>query len=135
MASTIRTSHDRNLSETVQVQAPAQSSDPFSAVHPKMLAAAHESDRKRLAEQEWRRHIGKTIERALALAHLTKQEISYAMAYEDQSAISRWISGVERPLFDKLFAVDGFYDAWILACAEGNPRIEVETTMRLRRHA
>lgn len=107
----------------------------LSSVHPKMLAAPSEGDRKPLAESDWRRHIGRTIERALELAHLTKQGISDDMGYSDQSAISRWMSATERPHFDKLFAVDGFYDAWVIACAEANPRIEVETTIRLKRSA
>lgn len=81
---------------------------------------------------DWRRHIGGTIDRALTLARLSKQELSFAMGYPDQSALSRWISGVERPLLDKLFAVDRFYDAWIIACAEGNPRIAVTTAITVR---
>jgi hypothetical protein len=115
--------------------------DRLDAVHPKMLAAElrpqAKADRKPLAEAEWRRQIGRLIERALELAHLTKQDISAAMGYEppDQSAISRWIAGVERPQFDKLFAVDRFYDAWVIASAEANPRVEVETVVRVRRSA
>lgn len=101
----------------------------------KMIAATMDSDRKPLAAIDWRRRIGKTIERALTLARLTKQEMSHAMGYRDQSALSRWISSVERPQFDKLFAVDRFYDAWLIACAEANPRIEVSTEIKIRRVA
>jgi hypothetical protein len=97
------------------------------------LAASIEGDRKPLAD--WRRDIGQIIARALALANLTKQEVSFAMGYADQSALSRWISAVERPHLDKLFAIERFYDAWLLACAERNPRIEMETVIRLRRVA
>lgn len=107
----------------------------LAAVHPKMLASSIAPDRKPLAEADWRRHIGQTIERALELAHLTKQEVSDSMGYADQSALSRWISAVERPHFDKLFSVDRFYDAWVIACAEANPRIEVETVVRVARIA
>jgi hypothetical protein len=111
----------------------------LSDVHPKPVAATLRSDtnveRKPFAEADWRTHIGQTIERALALAQITKQEISFAMGYQDQSAVSRWISGVERPLLDKLFAVDRFYDAWVIACAETNPRIEVTTQITIRRVA
>ena len=101
------------------------------AVSPRMAKA----DCKRLAEAEWRRRIGKTIERSLELSGLSKQELSYAMKYQDQSALSRRITGVERPLFDKLFAVDSFYDAWVIATAEGNPRMEVRTVIEIRRTA
>jgi hypothetical protein len=97
---------------------------------PQTLAAASEPDHKPLAD--WRRRIGQTIERALELAHLTKQGVSFAMGYQDQGSLSRWMSGVERPHFDKLFAVDRFYDAWVIACAESNPRLDVETTIRVR---
>jgi hypothetical protein len=109
--------------------------DRLADVHPKMLAARSEPDRKPLAAQEWRRRVGITIDRALTLARLSKQEVSHAMGYRDQSAVSRWISGVERPLLDKLFAVDRFYDAWVIACAEGNPRVEVTTAITIRRIA
>lgn len=105
-------------------------------VHPKMLAVrprSSETDRKPLAEQEWRRQIGRMIERALVLSAMTAQELSYQMGYADQSALSRWIAAVERPQFDKLFAVDRFYDAWVIASAEHNPRLEVETVVRIRR--
>jgi hypothetical protein len=114
--------------------------DRLDAVHPKMLAAelrSGEGDRKPLAETEWRHRIGGLIERALELAHLTKQDVSFAMGYPagDQSAISRWIAAVERPQFDKLFAVDRFYDAWVIASAEANPRVEVVTQIQIRRTA
>lgn len=109
------------------------------SVHPKSVAAhlhgEANPDRNPLAEQDWRERIGRTIERALLLAELTKQELSYAMGYADQSALSRWIAGVERPLFDKLFAVDRFYDSWVIALAERNPRLEVVTEIRVRRVA
>lgn len=113
--------------------------DRVAGVHPKMIAAQLRSDAKAdrnpLAETDWRRQIGQTIERALTLAKLTKQDISHAMGYQDQSAVSRWIAGVERPLLDKLLAVDGFYDAWVIACAEANPRIEVTTVVTIRKVA
>lgn len=109
--------------------------DRLAGVHPKMLAAAIEPDRKPLAEGDARRRIGHLIDRALILAQLTKQELSHAMGYRDQSALSRWISGVERPLLDKLLAVDRFYDGWVIACAEANPRIEVTTVVTIRKVA
>lgn len=104
----------------------------LSDVHPKPVAAHIEGERKPLAACDWRRHIGQTIDRALTLANITKQEMSHAMGYQDQSALSRWISGVERPLLDKLFAIDKFYDAWVIACAEANPRVEVTTQISIK---
>lgn len=113
--------------------------DRMADVHPKMIAAQLRSDakgdRNPLAETDWRRQIGQMIERALTLSGLTKQAISHAMGYQDQSAVSRWIAGVERPLLDKLLAVEGFYDGWVIACAEANPRIEVTTVVTIRKVA
>jgi transcriptional regulator with XRE-family HTH domain len=101
--------------------------DRLNAVHPKMLRADGESDRKKL--------VGRRVERALSLARLTQQEAAYAMGYADQGVVSRWCSGLERPHFDKLYALDGFTIAWVLALAEGTPEIDVETTIRIRRVA
>ena len=117
----------------------ASSVDPrLAAVHPKMVAvgfARRASDRKPLAPDDWKRQIGQTIDRALVLARLSKQAVSYAMGYADQSAVSRWIAGTERPLFDKLFAVAGFYEAWLIACADVTPSVDVETTIVVRKRA
>jgi hypothetical protein len=95
---------------------------------------------KELAEQDWRGRIGYTILRALEIAHISKLEMSHAMGYADgdQSTIARWIRATERPLFDRLFAAreglgERFYDAWVVACAEQNPRLEVTTTIRVKR--
>lgn len=89
------------------------------------------------AQAMWRHRIGKMIVRAIALSGMTAQELSYQMGYQDSSTLSRWVSGKERPCFDKLFAVDAFYDAWVFACAEGNPRAKVKgyITLPLRRSA
>jgi len=48
------------------------------------------------------------------------------------SVLSRLVSAVERPQFDKLLSVEAFYDAWMLVCAEHNPRVVVETVVRAR---
>lgn len=115
---------------------PPRTVDPrLAGVQPQMLAATLDADRKPLADADWRRHIGRTIDRALEIAGVTKQCMSAEMGYRDQGSLSRWIAGVERPHFDKLFAVDRFYDAWIIACAETNPRVEVETLVRIKKVA
>jgi hypothetical protein len=112
----------------------ASIADRLADVHPKMLRAEGESDRKKLVE-DLRPVIGRLVERAIALAGLTKQEAAFAMGYSDQGAVSRWCSGVERPQFDKLFVVKGFKLAWLLAIAEDSKEIEVETTIKVRRIA
>lgn len=106
--------------------------DRLADVHPQMLRADHEGDRKNLAE-DLRPVIGRLVERAIKLLDLTKQDAAFQMGYADQGTVSRWCSGVERPCFDKLFVIDGFEDAWVLAIAERNPSMEVETTVTIRR--
>lgn len=127
---------------------PRSVAERMASVHPKMLAVSDErlqsrseTHPKRLGEQEWRERIGRTIDRALRLAEVTKQEMSHAMGYgNDQSSISKWITGKERPQFDKLFGADGdigdrFYVAWVIACAEKHPSLDVTTEIRAKRTA
>ena len=89
------------------------------------------ADRKALAEQ-CRTLLGRAIERALVLANLTKQDASFRMGYPDQSAISRWIGGVENPQLHKLLAIDELRPWLAVALAEVSGS-EVETTVRVRR--
>lgn len=112
---------------------PTSIADRLAGVHPQMLRAGIEGDRKKVADL--RPVIGRLVERALELAELTKQDAAYRMGYRDAGTISRWCSAVERPLFDKLFTLDGFEAAWMLALAERNPKMEVETIVKIRRTA
>lgn len=98
----------------------------LSSVHPKMLGIHSESDRKKVAA---------IVARAFALLGITQQEAAFAMGYRDQGTVSRWVSAVERPQFDKLLAIDGFEDAWLLALAERNTRVDVSTQITVRRRA
>ena len=102
-------------------------------VHPQMLRAEGEGRRKELADL--RPVIGELVSRALQLAGVTKQEAAFRMRYSDPGTVSRWCSGVERPAFDKLFTIEGFEVAWVLAIAERNRGIVVETVVRIRRRA
>lgn len=101
----------------------------------KALTMRGESLRKPLAEDGMRRVIGGAIERALHLAGLTKQEVSYAMGYgENQSPISRWIAGTETPQFAKLFAVARLKPALLVALAElDQDNVEIRTQIIVRR--
>ncbi len=93
-------------------------------VHPKMLRADSEATSKKLA-------VGQSVERALAIAGIAKQEAAGRMGYADQGTVSRWCSGLERPHFDKLFDLDGFEEAWIKARAERNHRLTVRTVIEI----
>jgi hypothetical protein len=107
--------------------------DRLAGVHPQMVRAQSETERKKVADL--RLVVGRLVERALELAGLSKQETAFAIGYSDAGTISRWCSGIERPLFDKLFTVPGFQEAYVLALAEGNPRMDVETIVTIRRVA
>ena len=111
--------------------------DRLAGVHPQMLAAqlrpAAKADRKELADL--RPVIGQLVNRALELCGITKQDAAFRMGYSDAGTDSRWCSGVERPAFDKLFTIDGFKIAYVLALAEQDGRIEVETVVKIRRTA
>lgn len=102
--------------------------DRLSDVHPKPLRVGGERDHKKLA-------VAKDVERALEVAGISKQEAAYQLGYADPGVVSRWCSGVERPLFDKLFALDGFLEAFIQVLAQHSPTMEVETLVRIRRRA
>jgi hypothetical protein len=92
----------------------------------KMLAARGEGDRKPLAEA-----IGQAIERGIVLAKLTKQDVAFRMGYRDQSALARWISGVETPQFAKLWTIEELRQPLCIALAE-LAQCEVETVIRAR---
>lgn len=110
----------------------------LSGVHPKMLRVGTGSvakpDRKKLADL--RPVVGRRVERTFELMGITKQDAAFRMGYSDAGTVSRWCSGTERPHLDKLFQLDGFEQAWLLASAEHNaPTMEVETIVKLRRPA
>ena len=111
--------------------------DRLAGLQPQMVRAQVRSeakpDRKKLADL--RPVIGKLVERALELMGLSKQEAAYRLQYSDAGTISRWCSATERPLFDKLFTMDGFDIAYVLAIAERNQQIEVTTAITIRRIA
>lgn len=112
-------------------------SDRLAGAHPQMLRVGLRSeakaDRKPLADL--RPAIGRLVNRALQLMNLTKQEAAYEMDYADAGTISRWCAGTERPAFDKLFTLDGFARAYVLAIAEQDPHLEAYTTIRMVRSA
>jgi hypothetical protein len=96
-----------------------------------MLRAEAKADRQELADL--RPVIGRLVERAITLMGISKQQAAFAMHYADAGAVSRWCSGTERPLFDKLFALQGFVPAYLTAIAEDDPSIDITTTIKIRR--
>lgn len=107
--------------------------DRLADVHPQMLRAElraeAKGDRKKLADL--RPVVGLLVARAFQLMGITKQDAAWRMHYDDPGTVSRWCSGRERPLFDKLFTIEGFRAAYIQAIAEGDPqRFDVVITIR-----
>lgn len=96
------------------------------------LSLTGEGLRKPLAD-DYKRPIGQAIERAIALAGMTKQQVAAEMGYENQAALSRWISGIETPQFAKLFAVKDLRAALVIALAEMAKDIDITTTISIRR--
>lgn len=74
--------------------------------------------------------IGQAIERAIVLANLTKQDVAYRMGYSDQSALARWISGVETAQFPKLWAIEELRWPLVRSLAEISGKAEVEERIR-----
>lgn len=99
------------------------------------LARRGEGDRKPLADPDLPRLIGRAIERALKLANLEKKDAAWRMGYEDQSALSRWIAGVETPQFAKLFGILELRGPLVVALAELAEDVDVTTTISVRRRA
>lgn len=100
----------------------------------KMVAMTSEALRKPLAE-DLRRAIGQAIEHAILLSQLTKQDIAYRMGYEDQSALSRWISGAENAQFAKLWIVRELRAPLVVALAAMAEDACVTTTVTIKRTA
>ena len=106
--------------------------DQLDRVPRKTLAMTSEALRKPLAE-DLKRTIGQAIEHAIVLAKLTKQDVAHRMGYEDQSALSRWISGAETPQFAKLFGVRELRAPLVIALAALAEDACVETSITIRR--
>ena len=98
----------------------------------KSLVMGSEGLRKPLAE-DLKRVIGQAIDRAIVLAGLTKQDVAFRMGYADQSALARWIAGVETPQFAKLFVLVELRGPLVIALAELADDAQVITEIRIRR--
>lgn len=92
--------------------------------------------RKKFADDECRRAIGRAIEQALGLAGMQKGEAAAEMGYGDnQAPLSRWIAGTETPQFAKLFSIDRLQGPLVIALAALSTDTEVVTEIRVRRRA
>lgn len=81
--------------------------------------------------------IGRVVERAFELAHLTKDQASREMGYADASTVSKWIAGEVPVQVSRLWSVPQLRAAFIVALAEdaGDGAVTVERTLRVSRLA
>lgn len=110
--------------------------DQFGAPPRKCLANGVGPDPKALEaiRADEKRHWGRLVARAFDIARYTKQQVAHALGYQDQSSISRWFTGVERPPIERLIAeLPGFDRALMIALAEEShdPAIQVQTTVTI----
>jgi len=95
-----------------------------------MRALRGEGDRKPLALAEFCRVIGRSIERALVAAGIEKKAAASSMGYADQSALSRWIAGIETANFAKLWSLGAdFQRELVIALAAECAVIRIDTVL------
>lgn len=83
-------------------------------------------------ETAWREEVGRAIDRALSLAHLTQKEAWVLLGHNDGAQLSRWIKGTERPQFDVLFSVAKLRQPLVIALAGlVGSSVVIETNIRL----
>ena len=89
-----------------------------------------ESESKVLADAD----LGPVVERVIALSGLNREQLGFALGYQDGSSIARWVKNIEAPQFARLWAVKALRAAIVQALAEhSDEAVEVETTVRVRR--
>lgn len=83
-------------------------------------------------EDDFRGKVGAAIDRARTLRGWNLDELSHACR-RDPRQVAKWISGLERPQFDVLFAVETFRKPLVIALAElAGQGVEIDTVIRLR---
>jgi hypothetical protein len=115
------------MASTLPERAPARQLNRLEHLSPSMAKA----DLKKV-EVAWKEQIGAAIARAIALAGLTRKEAAGALD-KDEATIARWVSGLERPMFDAMWAVPVLRRPLIQALAEMADDVIVETVVRMRR--
>lgn len=91
---------------------------PLDGMKRKPVAMRGDALHKRLVDAEAGRAFGQLLARAFEHAGWTKQAIAIELHYADQSAVSRWIAGIENPPMARLMRLAGMERGWIVALAE-----------------
>lgn len=84
---------------------------------------------------DWKQAVGHAIERAVALAGLTKSEAAGKLDV-DESEFAKWTRGERRPHLDRLMAIPELRQPLVVALAGLDPdTFTVKTTIEARRSA
>lgn len=84
---------------------------------------------------DWMRAIGAAISEAMRACGWSVKELA-AKVERDEAEVSRWLSGVRRPQFDLLFAVEELQEPLVVALARLAPeKFSVRTTIESKRVA
>lgn len=95
-----------------------------------------EDGRKKLADIDAQRELGAILGRAIALAHLNQKDVAFRLGHQDQSAVSRWVSGVEPARFAALWQIGALRAGLIMALAESmDAGVNVQTVVTIQRVA
>lgn len=98
----------------------------------KSVAMKGEALHKKFVDPETRALVGKVIDRAIHHSGLSKKDAAIRMGYEDdQSPISRWVSGIEPPSLARFVAVPALCCGLSVALAELADGAEVRTVISL----
>lgn len=84
-------------------------------------------------ETSWRQQVGRAVARAFSIAGLSQKEAA-GLIGRDPGQVGRWFTGVERPQFDAILAVQVLRTPLVEAIAElAGEDVEIETVVRVRR--
>lgn len=97
------------------------------------VAVGIAQDSKLLAV-DWKRRQAEIFARVLQLGRMTLQELAHTLAYSDQSAVSRWAAGTERPQWDRIAEVEQL-TPWISVAWGEATGADVQVAVIVRRIA
>lgn len=98
----------------------------------KMLSLRGEALGKSLSDADVQRQAGLDLARALELAGRSPQDVTHALGYANQSALSKLIGEFPLPLA-KMLSLADVRAGYVLALAERSEHVTVETVVRVQR--
>jgi len=111
------------------------SSVPRHLLLPDTTAGMLKADLRIPEGPDWRRDVGRALERTRLLAGFDSLKTFAAAIGRDERQIARWITGAERPQLDALFAVPTLRQPLVVALAElaQADGIDIVTQITVRR--